>query len=177
MQCRQEAHGPVLGLKVCRLEKHNGPGGGGLASQPKDIPGGLHDLLEPRGGVWPHDVRASGAGTLAEGVDQDSVARARATRAQDGCALPSLPIRCHEIMSLECLKPFKIPKKNTCQCHEGQRKVFLLIESRQQYDSSKTTHDAHLPTTGWKGGSVLISWMSRILTPRLPSRRTPLSAT
>ena len=48
-----------------------------------------------------------------------------------------------EIMSLESLKPFRIPKQNTRQCHKGQRKDFLLIESRQQHDSSKTTHDAH----------------------------------
>ena len=49
--------------------------------------------------------------------------------------LPSLPIRCHEIMSLESLKPFGIPKENTRQCHEGQGKIFLPIESRQQHDS------------------------------------------
>ena len=49
-------------------------------------------------------------------------------------------------MSLEPLKPFRIPKKNTRQCHEGQRKVFRPIESRQQHDSTKTTHNAHLPT-------------------------------
>ena len=49
-------------------------------------------------------------------------------------------------MSLESLKPFRIPKKNTHQCHEGQRKVFLPIKSQEQHDSSKTTHDAYLPT-------------------------------
>ena len=49
-------------------------------------------------------------------------------------------------MSLESLKPFRIPKENTRPCHEGQRKVFLPIESPQQHDSSKTTHDVHVPT-------------------------------
>ena len=39
-----------------------------------------------------------------------------------------------------------IPKKNIGQCHEGQKNVFLPIESQQEHDSSKTAHDAHLPT-------------------------------
>ena len=49
-------------------------------------------------------------------------------------------------MSLGSLMPFRMPNKNIRQCHGGQRKVFLPIESQQQHNSSKTVHDAHLPT-------------------------------
>ena len=68
-------------------------------------------------------------------------------------------------MPLESLKPFRIPKKNTRQCHEGQKKVFLPIESWQQRDSSKTTHDAHLPAMHPQITELLfVSWLIFICT-------------
>ena len=69
-----------------------------------------------------------------------------ASLAEHSCVLPHLPIRHHEMMSLGSFTPFGIPNKNIRQCHKGQKTIFPPIESRQQHHSSKTTHDAHLPT-------------------------------
>ena len=49
-------------------------------------------------------------------------------------------------MSLESLKPFRIPKKNTRHCHEGQRKVLLSSNLGNNTIQIRLQNDAHLPT-------------------------------